>query len=131
MLVLVLTSALPVLALRAPSALSVLLQKLAAGGTSMPEPSEGVPPKATGGADEELAALRTVGEQQLRDGLFLDAVKTLTTALDLAKSTGATDKFTGLETLHEDAMQKAALVRVPRRAGQPASRHPFMSQQHA
>lgn len=96
----------------------------------MPEPSEGVPPKATG-ADEELAALRTVGEQQLRDGLFLDAVKTLTTALDLAKSTGATDKFTGLETLHEDAMQKAALVRVPRRAGQPASRHPFMSQQHA
>lgn len=87
----------------------------------MPEPSEGVPPKATGSADEELAALRTVGEQQLRDGLFLDAVKTLTTALDLANSAGATDEGNSLEKLHEDAMQKAALVRVPRCAEQPAS----------
>ena len=79
----------------------------------MAEPSEGVPPAAP-----ELAELRAAGEQQLRDGMFLDAVKTLTTALDLAQGAGLADA--GLELLHADAMQKAALVRAPRRAGQPS-----------
>lgn len=61
--------------------------------------SEGVPP-----GDSEVAQLRAEGEQQLRDGLFMDAAKTLHAALNLAP--GDED----LPLLIENAMQKAALV---------------------
>ena len=77
------------------------------------KPSEGVPPVVAEGEEEEsVAGLKATGEQQLRDGLFMEAVKTLTTALDRVQSAGGTDE--ALEKLQADAMQKAALVRMQR-----------------
>ena len=99
-----------------PPPLLLLLARAAATG-EMAEPSEGVPPALPDGVGEQLAELRATGEQQLRDGMFLEAMKTLTMAVDLAEGAEVADE--DLEQLHADAMQKAALVRVPRRAGHP------------